>query len=96
MSLASIMLEDGCEYDSTTKHAISFVRILFNNNFRSIHVWRKSEITNRRPEMHYDVIFSLPAEVRTWVNFTSFGKIIYIKYFYFLHYIYVEKIWNLH
>lgn len=68
MSMASIMLEDGCDYESTNKHAISFVRILFNNEFRSIHVWRKSEITNRRPEMHYDVIYSLPADVRTWVR----------------------------
>lgn len=77
--MASIMLEDGCDYDSTTKHAISFTRILFNNNFRSLYVWRKSEITNRRPDMNYDLIYSLPAEVRTWVRITLNLPEIYIK-----------------
>lgn len=71
MVIASRYLEGMCSFKSTSAHATTFGKALFNNNFRSIHCWRKAEISNRRPTMNYDVVFSLIPECRTWV-ITSF------------------------
>ena len=68
MAAVSEVLLMNCDFTSTTKHAISFCRNLFNANFRSIYVWKKEDISNRKDNMTYEVVQSLPAEVRTWIG----------------------------
>ena len=70
MVMCSHYLDMVCTFDYVTSHAISFEKALFDNEFRSLHTWRKADISNRRPDMCYDVIYSLPAEVRTLVSIT--------------------------
>ena len=67
MAAVSEYLFGNVDFSSVNKHAVSFSKLLFNANFRSIHCWRKEEITNKREDMDYDVIRSLPEEVRTWI-----------------------------
>ena len=68
MAAVSEVLLMNCDFTSMTKHAISFCRNLFNANFRSIYVWKKEDISNRKDNMTYEVVQSLPAEVRTWIG----------------------------
>jgi len=68
MAAVSEVLLMNCDFSSTTKHAISFCKILFNANYRSLIVWKKEDISNRKENFTYEVITSLPAEVRTWIG----------------------------
>ena len=68
MAAASELLLMNCDFSSTTKHVMSFCRSLFNANLRSIFVWKKEDISNRREDMNYAIVHSLPTEVRTWIG----------------------------
>ena len=67
MAAVSEYLMANCDFSSTQKHAASFIRLLFNANFRSIHCWCKEDISNFREGMNYECIISLPEEVKTWI-----------------------------
>jgi hypothetical protein len=67
MAALSIHLEEHANYDSTLKHAESVMRLLTNANFRSLFMWLKEEQKNKRDNMDYDVIESVPVQLRVYI-----------------------------
>lgn len=52
------------DWSSVTKHATSFCKALFNANYRSIKVFKKQDIANKRKNMEYAAIQPLAHELR--------------------------------
>ena len=60
-------LIENCRFTDTGKHAVDFCKLMFTANLRGLYCWRKEDLNNKRKDMHYDVIMSLPDVVRTWI-----------------------------
>jgi len=56
-----------CDFTSTTKHAATFCKLLFNDNFRSIYTYDKKSMTNKRVGMTYDCLLELPTFFKSWM-----------------------------
>ena len=54
-------------FKNTGKHATTFCKALFTANLRGLYCWRKEDLNNKRKDMCYDVLMSLPDVVRTWI-----------------------------
>jgi hypothetical protein len=67
MAATSIYLETRANYESTTGHALSILHMLTNANFRSLFLWVKEEMKNKRVNMDYEVIESVPTEFRMFL-----------------------------
>ena len=68
MAAASEYLLANSVFHDTEKHAQTFARLITNANYRSIHTWRMEELLNRRKDMDYGAISSLPTELRVWIG----------------------------
>jgi hypothetical protein len=81
MAATKIYLESYANYDTTIKHAESIIRLLVNANFRSLFLWVKEELKNRRNNMDYTVIESVPIEFRVFIldHMNDLAKIFNIK-----------------
>ena len=67
MAALAIHLEQNTSYESTVKNADSFMRLLTNASFRSLFLWDKSEQKNKRTNMNYDVIETIPIELKMYI-----------------------------
>ena len=83
MAATAIYLEAKANYENTTKHADSVLRLLTNASFRSLFLWIKEEQKNRRTHMDYTVIESVPKEFRMFLldNMSRLGAIYDVKRF---------------
>jgi hypothetical protein len=81
MAATAIYLETHASYESTTRHADSIIHLLTNANFRSLFLWVKEEIKNKRDNMDYEVIESVPSEFRIYLldQMTRLGEIFNIR-----------------
>ena len=68
ISSLSDFLLGNVSFASTTKHAESFMTILTTNNFRSLFLWNKDESGRRQTCLNYDVIESLPKELKIFIE----------------------------
>ena len=66
MAAASELLLTDCDFSSVSKHAQSFCKIITNANFRSLFVWCKKEILNKK-DANYDGLLNLDQEAKTWI-----------------------------
>jgi hypothetical protein len=55
-------------FASTTKHAETFMSLLTTNNFRSLFLWSKDETGRRQTCLNYDVIESLPKDLKMFIE----------------------------
>jgi hypothetical protein len=55
-------------FASTTKHAETFMTLLTTNNFRSLFLWSKDETGRRQTCLNYDVIESLPKDLKMFIE----------------------------
>ena len=56
-----------CTFKDSGSHAGDFGRLMFNSNYRSLHCWRKEDRSNKRKDMVYTAVESLPVVIRTWI-----------------------------
>ena len=68
MAAATEYLLANSDFKNSEKHAQQFCKLLTNSNFRSIFTWCKEEILNRRKDMVYGGITSLPEEMKVWIG----------------------------
>jgi len=82
-----------CDFRSMEKHAISFCRLMFNANFRSLHCWAKEEHCNKKIKVkktatsaaiyennHYrDFMYSLPDYLKSWIMEERSTHVAYFK-----------------
>ena len=68
MAALSEYLLMNSDFTDNLKHAQSFVKLLFNANFRSLYCWDKKDITNRRKRFNYRLINSLPESVKSFIG----------------------------
>ena len=67
MTALSVHLENHANYESSIKHADSVMRLLTNASFRSLFLWKKEDVKNKRENMNYEVIESVPTELRMYI-----------------------------
>ena len=67
MAALAIHIENNASYESSIKNADTMMKILTNASFRSLFLWNKDEHKNKREEMDYEPIQSLPMEFRMFI-----------------------------
>ena len=66
MAAAAELLLTDCDFTNYSKHAQSFCKIITNANFRSLYIWSKKDILNKK-DANYDGLLNLPQEAKTWI-----------------------------